>query len=182
MKRIYSILAIISILFASCGDPLDTVKSVDFEISYWNGWKAVKYDPPKDNIDVIVYPNIANPSPGEKNVSVRVSHEFSEKMQWGHIREATVDYPKNAIEKYKEYNYKLVSNEYVKKENARKEEVLVIVFEGVADGVTYTIVQNIYAIDMKVLYVTGFYPKGDKYFEIKVADIMDSFKLYPPSK
>ncbi|NTU60733.1 MAG: hypothetical protein HGA95_00130, partial [Caldiserica bacterium] len=118
----------------------------------------------------------------EKNVSVRVSHEYNEKMQWGHIREATVDYPRNAVEKYKEYNYKLVHNEYVKKDTARKEEVLVVVFEGIADGMTYTIVQNIYAIDYKVIYVTGFYPKEDKYFELKVADIMDSFTLYPPTK
>jgi hypothetical protein len=183
MKRITSILAIIMITLTACGKPLDTIKTVDFEISYWNGWKAIKYDPPtKENLDVIIYPNISNPEPSEKNISVRVSHEFSEKMEWGHIREATVDYPKNAIEKYKQYNYKLVSNQYVKKDNALKEEVLEIVFEGSSEGITYTIVQNIYAIDMKVIYVTGFYPKDSKNFEIKVADIMESFKLYPSSK
>lgn len=182
MKKINTIIIVISIFLASCGVPLDTIKTVDYEISYWNGWKAVKYEQPKNGNDVIVYPSIKNPTKAENNVSVRISHEYNEKMQWGHIREATVDYPKNAVEKYKEYNYKLVHNEYVKKDNAQKEEVLVVVFEGVADGVTYTIVQNIYAIELKVIYVTGFYPKDDKYYELKVADIMDSFKLYPPTK
>lgn len=180
MKRINAILIVLSIFLSSCGAPLDTIKTVDYEISYWSGWKAVKYEEPKDGIDVVIYPDLKNPTDAEKNVSVRISHEYNEKMQWGHIREATVDYPRNAVEKYKEYNYKLIHNEYVKKENARNEEVLIVVFEGISDGMAYTIVQNIYAIDYKAVYVTGFYPKDDKYYEIKVSDIMDSFKLYSP--
>ena len=103
-------------------------------------------------------------------------------MTWGHIREATIDYPKTATEKYKEYKYKLVHNEYVKKDNARKEEVLNVVFEGQADGNEYIIVQNIYAIDYKAIYVTGFYPKGNKSVELQVTDIMESFKLNPPTR
>jgi hypothetical protein len=178
MKRIGAILAVILLSSCSVATPLDTVKNIDYEISYWSGWKAIKYEQPKDSIDVIIYPESKDQE--YKNVSVRISHEYNQKMTWGHIREATIDYPKNAVEKYKEFNYKLIHNEYVKKDGARKEEVLNVVFEGQADGQFYTIVQNIYALDYKAIYVTGFYPKDDKSIELQVTDIMESFKLNPP--
>jgi hypothetical protein len=177
MKKVMAMLAAVVMSSCSMAAPIDTIKTLDFEISYWDGWKAINYKEPKDGIDIIIYPDAQKNPQANKNISIRISHEYNEKIKWGHIRESTIDYPSTATEKY---NYKLISNEYVKKENAKKEEVLVIVFEGSADGVMYTIVQNIYAIDLKAIYVTGFYPKDDKYYELQVRDIMDSFVLYPP--
>lgn len=179
MKKIASVLFAIIVL-AGCGDPIDSIKNVDYTISYFNGWKAINYEQPKDGIDVIIYPADPEVRKDNPNVSVRISHEYQEKLKWGYVREATVDYPKNAVEKYKEYNYKLVHNEYVKMKNARNEEVLVIEFEGQADGIDYTILQYIYALDYKAIYVTGFYPKDDKYYELKVKEIMDTMTLEPP--
>ena len=60
--------------------------------------------------------------------------------------------------------------------------MLNVVFEGQADGMEYIIVQNIYAIDYKAIYVTGFYPKGNKSIELQVSDIMESFKLNAPTR
>ena len=86
MKRIAAILATIMLTSCTMSAPIDTIKNVDYEISYWNGWKAVKYEQPKEGIDVIIYPESKDTD--YKNVSVRISHEFNEKMTWGHIREA----------------------------------------------------------------------------------------------
>lgn len=177
MRKPLAILALFSVILAiSCGGPIGTVKSAkdEYTISYFRGWKPVTEfkQPNTDNLEVVF---VREDLPSF--IGVKVASQTRLDIQQGHIREVTAEYAKDAEKKVP--GYTLVSHEYKNVPNALGDERLELVFSAIEGGQSYTIIQHIYAIIGKVLYVTGTYPEGDEALANQIKDTMESFVVAP---
>ncbi len=175
MRRLLPVVCVALCLFflTACGGPVGYIKTEDYTISYWKGWTAVKFDKPgQDNVEAAIYPE-----KGPTHVGIKIAVSVRPDIKWGHIREVTPDYGTNSEKMLS--GYTLVNKEYIATEQAYGDEKLVAVFNTVQSGQAYTIVQNLYAVQAKVLYITGTYPEGDEAMKADIQKMLDDFKLAP---
>jgi len=167
MKKIF-VLILVSVILMSCGSPFDTtMKSDEYRIEVLSSWESVEWE----GYDVFL-----RPEDKQANANVKIYTKSSAEIKWGRITEITEDYDKKAVETY---GYTLESDGYEFVPQAQREQRYYINFVTEQNGMTFKIIQHIYATNSMAVYVTGTYIGGDKTLEGQVKDTMDSFLLAP---
>ena len=169
MKKLFAVLLIVSAL-VSCGEPIGVFKTQDYTISYWKGWRLVEFKANEEHLECAI--TLVD---GPPEINVKVAGSFKASITLGHIREVTKDY---AVEVQKASpGYTLVSKEYKGSPSALGDERYEVIFSAVQNGQAYNVVQHLYALDGKAIYVTGTFPEGDETLKTDILQIMDSFLL-----
>ncbi len=171
MKKLFPFFLITVIFLSSCGSPFaTTVKGDDYKIGILNGWKRVTTG------DAANYEVFISPEETGTSANLKIQSQTDAKITWGRIDEVTTDYAQKAVD---ELGYTLISDKYQFVPQAQREQRYELVFSAEYNGQAFTVIQHLYARNIKAIFVTGTYPENDFILGDQVKEMMDSFLLAP---